>query len=48
MRATSSGLCPYAIVRAELARVLDAEATRGEERCASTPCLRDYMWVKGS
>jgi hypothetical protein len=33
---------------AEPARVLDAEATRGEERCASAPCLRGYTWAKGS
>jgi hypothetical protein len=35
VRATLSGLCLYAVVRAKLARVLDAKATRGEERYAS-------------
>jgi hypothetical protein len=46
VRATPSGLCPYATVQAELARVLDAEATCDEERCASSPCLRGYTWAK--
>jgi hypothetical protein len=48
MRATPSGLSPYAIVRAELAKVLNAEATREEERCASAPCLCGYTQAKGS
>jgi hypothetical protein len=43
-----SGLSPYAAVRAELARVLDAEVTHDEERCASAPCLRGYMRVKAA
>jgi hypothetical protein len=43
-----SGLCLYAVVRAELARVLDAEATHGEERCASALCLCGYMGAKAA
>jgi hypothetical protein len=43
-----SGLCPYAAVWAELARVLNAEVIHGEERCANTLCLCGYTREKGS
>jgi hypothetical protein len=48
VRAMPSGLCLYVAVRAELARVLDAEATRGEERCTSAPCLCGYTRAKAA
>jgi hypothetical protein len=41
MRATPSGLCLYAVVRAELARVLDAAAKKG------VPAHHAYVAARG-
>jgi hypothetical protein len=46
VRATLGGLCLYAAVQAELARVLDTKATRGEKRRTSAPYLCGYSRSK--